>query len=666
MENGSGRSLPSNSLLPDWEQAIRDKCVHPTGEFIEFKREEIEQSIPERFEQQVRMYPDRLAVKERDCESTYDELNRTANQLARAILRRCGEGAEPIVLIFKHSVQAIAAIFSVLKSGKFYVPLDPAYPHARIASILEDSQARLIVTNGKYLPLIREFAKDGTQLLNMDALEPGLPAEDLRVSIPLDAYAYIIYTSGSTGEPKGVIENHRNVLHFAMSCTNRYHYCAEDRLALTASFSFTGPTSTIYPALFNGASLFPFDVNKEGVGSIADWFIREEITRYDSTPALFRSFTETLTGEEEFPSVRLINLGGDRVYKADVELYRKHFAPNCILSAGLGTSEVKSIRQYYVDKETQITNGYIPVGYPMEDIQVMLLDDDGKEVGLNQVGEIVVKSRYISPGYWRKPDMTQEKFRPDPDGGEERLYYTGDMGLMLPDGCLLHMGRKDFQVKIRGYRVETVEVETALLEIDAIKAAAVAAREDKPGEQQLVGYIVPATEQIPTVSSLRRALSEKLPDYMIPSAFVVLDAMPLNPNDKVDLQALPEPGTSRPQLETDFVAPRTPVEGTLAEIWSQVLGIDEVGIHDSFFDLGGHSLLASRIISQTINTFRVEVPLRSLFQSPTVADMAVVIAQKQGDRTKSEYVDRILAELEALSDEEMRRLLDSEEPDQDS
>jgi acyl carrier protein len=266
----------------------------------------------------------------------------------------------------------------------------------------------------------------------------------------------------------------------------------------------------------------------------------------------------------------------------------------------------------------------------LEDTEVLLLDDDGKETAANQIGEMSVRSRYLSPGYWRRPELSQTKFLPDPNGGEERNYRTGDLGVMLDDGCLVHMGRKDFQVKVRGYRIEVGEIEAALLNLDNVKEAVVVLREDRSGDKRLVAYIVPSRQPAPTVTTLRNALAENLPSYMVPSAFVLQDTLPLLPNGKLDRQTLPDADNSRPNLDTPFIVPETAVEQTLAKIWAKVLNVDQIGIHDNFFDLGGQSLAAMGIISQVIKHFQVELPLRSLFQSPTVADMATVIAEYRG------------------------------------
>ena len=641
--------------LPWEQQAIRNKCFHPTGTFIEFRREEVEQSIPDRFEQQVRRYPDRLAVKTKSRKLTYEALNKTANHIAQAILEYRGEGQEPVVLLLEKDTPLVAATIGVLKAGKFYVPLDPLFPQARTAYMLENSQADLVVTNSKNLSLARELAQDACQLLNIDKLDSHLSTADLGLCIPAESLAYIIYTSGSMGHPKGVVQTHRNVLHSIMSRTNEFHICADDRVTFLSSASFVGAVRDIFGPLLNGAALFPFDMREERLTNLANWLIQEELTIYLSVATGFRHFVSALTGEEKFPTLRLIYAGSEPVYQRDVELYKKHFSSSCIFTHGFGATELTPARIFFLDKNTQMHNSVLPAGYPVEDTGILLLDD-GKELGVNQIGEIAIKSRYLSPGYWQRPDLTQAAFLPDPNGGDERIYHTGDLGLMRPDGCLMHLGRKDFQVKVKGHRVEVAEIETALLNSGNIKEASVVLREDRPGDQRLVAYLVPAKKPVPTVTTLRRMLAGKLPGYMVPSAFVILDALPILPSGKVDRRVLPAPDRARPELESPFVAPRTPVEEALAGIWAEALNLDQVGIYDNFLELGGDSLLATRVISRVINTLQVALPLHSLFELPTVADMAVVLTQSQAQKAEQADMERLLAELEALSDEQAQRL----------
>ena len=334
------------------------------------------------------------------------------------------------------------------------------------------------------------------------------------------------------------------------------------------------------------------------------------------------------------------------------------FRETSILVIRLGSTETGSLGRYFIDSvESRAFHERVPVGYAVQDTHILLLDENGKDVEFNRIGEIAAQSRYLSPGYWRMPELTEARFLPDPNGGDQRIYLTGDLGRILPDGCLEHFGRKDHQVKIRGFSVAVAEIEAALLSLESIKEAVVVGRGDSSAEQQLIAYLVAARNPAPTVSELRTVLRGKLPDYMIPSAFVEMDALPLLPTGKVDRQALPALVPARPALDTSFVTPRTGVEETIAGIWSEVLALNTVGVHDNFFDLGGHSLTAARVVSRVIKEFLIEVPLQSLFQSPTVAEMAAVITENQAKVLRDGGLERIVAELESMSDEGARRRL---------
>src|SRR5829696_1463928 len=573
MMNYDLSGLPAD--LRHTEQARR---VHPTNAFIRFDKEETEQSLPQRFEQQVGRYPNRLAVQTRNHQLSYAALNKAANRVARALLAQRGEGAESIALLLEHNAVMIAAILGVLKAGKVYVPLDPSFPYARNAYILEDSQAGLIITNNENRSLAESLGENTHALINIDEIGATLSDENLDLSVAADNLANIIYTSGSTGQPKGVVQNHRNLLNVAMRYTNGLQISAEDRLTLLQSYSVAGSVSNMLGALLNGASLFPFNVKDEGLTRLADWLIEDEITVYHSVPTVFRQFANTLTGNEEFPELRLIRLGGEPVYAEEVQLYKKYFPSDSIFVNSYGASEAASVLRYCVDKDTEISGAMVPVGYPLGDVEILLLDDDGKAVGFDRVGEIAIKSRYISPGYWHKPDLTRAAFITDPQNEGERIYRTGDLGYMQPDGCLMVTGRNDFRVKIRGFRIEVSEIELALRGLTKVKEAAVVAHEDQRGETQLVAYVVPELDRTPTMNELRDFLKEKLPDYMVPSAFVVLDTLPLTPNGKLDRLALPAPDLARPELDTNFVAPRNALEEQLVEIWIEVLGLERVGV----------------------------------------------------------------------------------------
>ncbi|HEY2986331.1 MAG TPA: non-ribosomal peptide synthetase [Candidatus Binatia bacterium] len=608
--------------------------MRPTASFVAFADSAIDQSISARFEQQAARYPQRLAVATPERNLTYQELNQLANRVARAIVAHLGEEEEPVALLLEQGVVLIAAILGVLKAGKFYVALDPAFPHARAAEMLEDSQAKLLLTNTKHLSQSRQLAK-AQQVLNCDDVDAGVATGNLDLSISPETRALMLYTSGSTGRPKGVLHDQRSILVEIRNYTNDLRICPEDRLAMWHSCSLATSIRNIYSALLNGAALFPYDLNAEGFAPLAEWLRDRRITVLHTLPTTFRHFLGTLAADSAFPAVRVLLLGGEAIYGEDVRRYQRHFPADCVLMHSMGPTETFIIRRHFIDHDWRGGDGKIPVGYAVPDKEVLLLDETGREVGPGQVGEIAVRSKYLALGYWRRPELTEAAFIPDPRGGQERIYLTGDLGTMRPDGCLIHMGRKDFQVKIRGYRVEPGEIEAALLALDSIIGAVVHLQADDTGEQLLIACIVPAAGGTPTVSELRRKLAETLPDYMIPSGFVFLENLPLLPNGKVDRRALPAPGHGRPALNVVYVAPRTPIESDLARIWTEVLGLKEVGIDDNFLELGGNSLLATRILTHVIETFRVKLSIRALLDMPTVAQMAASIALHQATQPDS-------------------------------
>ena len=614
---------------------------------------DFDQSIPDCFEEHVRKHPEQLAFKSKKNALTWDGLNRTANRIARSILEMCGGQERPIALLLDEEISMLAATMGVLKSGTGYVPLAPSHPRARNTYVLNEIEPTLIVTDSKSFSSATELAQRDCKLLNIDELDSGISTENLDLPISPDAIAYVTYTSGTTGEPKGVVSTHRKVLHSQSTQHKPFLLGPDDRFTNVGS----GERRTPFAPLLSGAASFPWYVKEEGLAHLADWLIEEEITVYRSGPRVFRHFISVLTGKEDFSKLRVINLMGESVDKDDVELYKEHFPSNCLLVNTYAAVEVGTIRMLVIDKETRIAGQKVPVGYEIPDKEVMLLDDKGQEVGFNQVGEIAVKSRYLSLGFWRRPDLTQGKFLPDPNGGDKRIYLTGDLGRMLPDGCLEHHGRKDFQVKIRGLRVEISEVEGALRSIDIVREAVVIAREDGARDKHLVAYIVPVTSGALNVNAVRSLLEQKLAPHMVPSRFVVLEALPLTPTGKLNRKALPDPGESRPDLDTPYAPSRTALERKLSQIWAKVLFLEQVGIHDSFIELGGNSLAATQVISQVMKKFQVEIPLRSLFEAPTIAKMAAVITEHQGKQLGEKELEHLLGELELMSDEEARHLV---------
>jgi len=593
------------------------------GPFLAFPKLAVEQSIPARFEQQVARYPDHLAVQTATESLSYRQLEDRANRLAHGILARRGEGAEPIGLLMHQGAALVAAILGILKAGKIYVPVDPSHPMARTASTLDDAGAALLVIDGAAPEADRRVASTARAVVTVDELGSGQPPHPPHLPLSGDTLAYIYYTSGSTGRPKGVFDTHRNVLHNIMRYTNSLQLSSLDRLTLLQSPGFSGAVSSLFSALLNGAALFPYDVARDGMGrALANWLVREQIAVYHSVPMLFRSF---LRGDVRFPSIRIIRLEGDAASRVDVELFHQYFEPECVLVNGLGATETGITRQFFMNQGTSLAGGTVPIGYATADMHGMLLDDAGQEAGVGVVGQIAIRSRYLALGYWGQPDLSRAAFLPGPAGSGERIYLTGDLGRLHPDGCLEYLGRKDSGLKIRGHRVEPAEVERALLSLEAIREAAVVSREDPKGIARLVAYLVPAGEPPVPVPVLRRALAGTLPDYMIPTRFMFLDQLPLSENGKVDRKALPAPAEGRPERASAFVPPRDPLEERLVGIWEELLGIQPVGVTDNFFDLGGDSLLAASLVLSLEELTKNVLPAATIVAAPTIEELASVI-----------------------------------------
>ena len=612
------------------------------GAFRPFEDGDVEQSIPQRFEQQVRAYGDDPAVKWHRGSYTYAALDATANRLARAMLSRGGREPEPVALVFEHGGEALAAIMAVLKAGKFYVVLDAGYPPDRLKYMLEDSGARLMVADVNSQAYAQELCGSTIELIHFDDVDPSLSGADLANHPAPDALAMIMYTSGSTGGPKGVMHSHRSILADARNHTSIWSLTARDRHVLSDSLSFASSVRTIYGSLLNGAAVFPYNVKKDGFAGMKRWLLDNEITIVRAIPTSLRNFMATLDEDDVFPDARVVAAGGEPILRSDVDSFNRHFQPHCVFSHSFGPTETLTVTFALVPHGTRVAEGKLPIGHCATDRQVVLLDESGREVADGEVGEITVRSRYLSSGYWRDPDRTRAAFQPDPGGSDLRTYLTGDLGRRGTDGILVHVGRRDSQVKIRGVRVEVSEIESALRALKGIRDAVVVGREMAPGETRLVAYFVESGAQPISTRTLREQLAQTLPDYMVPSVFVAMAAIPQTPSGKTDHQRLPPPIPVRSDLDGPLTAPRNTIEIDLVAIWKEILGVEQLGIDDDFLNLGGDSLKAAQIAARVAYRFRCEVPASAPFRLETVARMAEVVAATMGAHGGSGVVARDL------------------------
>ena len=620
---------------------VSDNRVRPMSPHAHFPLDAVEQSIGARFEEQVRKHPRRIAVRTPAHEWTYIELDRRANVIAREILRICPEGDDRISLLLEHDAPMVAAILGALKAGKTYVPLSPSHPRQRLERVLLDSQPRMLVADAANAALGRELAVGAMDLLLIEDL--GDEGDAVRAIVPPERLAYLLYTSGSTGEPKGVAQDHRNVLHHIRNYTNSLHISSCDRLVMLASYGFDAAVMDIFGALLNGATLLPFDIRNRDFNELDEWITAEGATIYHSTPTVFRHFFRTLP-KKTVPCLRCgWSCWEERLsFRKMFELFRQRLPDGCILVNGFGQTEYSFSLQYSADSKMEFGSCSIPIGYPLDETEVFFLMP--KDIRARSLREIAIRSPYLSEGYWRRPELTALAFKDDRREGKLRTYCTGDLGRLRVDGTIEFVGRKDFQTKIRGNRVELGEIEAVLRQHSQIQSAAVVAKHSSENEQELVAYVVLKEAGSVSGIQLRGFLAKSLPDYMVPSALVTLDKMPLTANGKINRKALPLPECER--STQDYVPPRTPFERTLAEIWSEVLGVEAIGVHDDFFEQGGHSLIATRLVSQMRRSFDVEIPIRAVFEKRTIENLAFYIAELQAGEAAPDEIEKLLAELE--------------------
>lgn len=592
----------------------------PGNGFHAFPPAEIEHSIADRFRSRVACNPDALAISDAEGSLSYGELNARSNRVAHAILA-CGlPPGRGVALLLESSRSQVVGLLAVLKAGGFYVPVDPALPAARIAAILDDTAPALLMVCNATEAQALAAAGAHTPILNLDTLAAGLSGGEPDIGVSPDALAYVLYTSGTTGRPKGVMQNQRNVLHNVLRHTNAFRIGYGDRQTLLYSYSVYGGTRDIFNALLNGASLHVYSVARHGVTGLAQWLRHERITLYCSVATVFRHVFQTLALPVSFPDLRLIKLGGEATYLRDVEQLRPLLSAGCVVHCGLGATETGLARTYWLNRDSQIETASVPLGYAVEGIEALLLDESGQPVVCGEIGEIVIQSPYLALGYWGNEELSRTCFSASAENAELRRYRTGDLGMLNADGCLEHRGRKDFQVKIRGNRVELAEVEQSLLALPEVSEAVVLAKQDTQGEARLVAYVVPKPGHECTLQSIRRALGGRLPSFMLPEAVVAMAALPQLVNGKINRQALPQPMFGQRQA---YAPAHTPFESELVRLWEKALKLEDVGIDDNFFELGGHSLQATRILAEFAEALDTLIPVSALFENPTIRELAL-------------------------------------------
>jgi amino acid adenylation domain-containing protein len=634
-------------LLVEWNASTaayhRTRCIHQL------------------FEAQVERVPDAIAVVCGDRRLTYRELNQRANRLAHRLIA-LGVGAEaPVGLCVERSVEMVIGLLGILKAGGAYVPLDPASPPERCATTLMDARAAVVVTQW----VLRERFTAQTTLVCLDA-DTHLATtgeENPATRVGVDNLVYVIYTSGSTGTPRGVMVQHGALVNHATTMVATIGLRPGDRFLQFAPLSFDASGVQIFPTLISGATLVvhpaPAALSHRELLQLCE---DQGISVLDLPTAFWHQWVEDMdaTRTRLRTPLRFFMTGGEQPLLAVLRAWAILAEPGATFLSSYGPTEATiTATTFAVANDAGQIAGLscVPMGRPIANVAIYLLDRSLQPVPIGVPGEVYIGGAGVARGYIEQAASTAERFVPDPFGDRPgaRLYRTGDLARRRPDGTLEFLGRMDHQVKIRGFRIEPAEIEAALAHHGTVRESVVLVHEAAPGVRQLVAYVVPTAGTSASGADLRDFLKEQLPGHMVLSAVIILDALPLTANGKVDRRRLPAPIFEAPGAA--YVAPRDPVEDVLAGLWHAVLGVERVGVHDNFFDLGGHSLLATRLISRVRAMFQMEVPLHRLFEAPTVAGLARVLLALETTPGRVALTARLRKQIDSMSAHEVQAML---------
>jgi amino acid adenylation domain-containing protein len=601
--------------------------------------------VPHLVAAQATIWPEAIAAVHGKALLTYGDLNQRADRLA-AFLQSVGVGPDVVVGIhLNRSLAMIVAALAVMKAGGAYLPLDPSYPTERLSFMLNDAQAPVLVTAQCLCKALPAAPKQLVILDPEGRFEGDAPSSFVPAKPESRNLAYVIYTSGSTGQPKGVEITHRGLSNLVSWHRHAFKVQVKDRASQLSALGFDAAVWEVWPYLTAGARIHLADsVAINEPAGVRDWLLSEGITI---------SFLPTPLAEQiitlDWPakcSLRLLLTGADTLH---------HYPPRklpFVLVNNYGPTECAVVATSGTVLPDERPERLPSIGRPIDNVQIYILNEQMQAVPAGESGEICIGGAGLARGYRNRPNLTAVKFVPNPFSldADSRLYKTGDLGRCLPNGQIEFLGRADEQIKIRGFRIEPAEIVKVLDEHPGVRASAVVAREIAPGDKRLIAYFVPSAKLLPTHAEVRNSIAARLPEYMVPAAFVKLEALPLNTSGKINRSALPAPTTENTLRDDTFIAPRTPIEERLASMLAPLLGLDKVSVEDNFFLLGGHSLLGTQLIARVRDAFGVELALRALFEAPTIA------------RLSAQVEKLLLARLEAMSEEEAERLLASTTP----
>ena len=586
---------------------------------------DFDESLVAAFERVAARFPSRIAIGSDVWEPTYRELNETANRLAHRLIARGVASGDRVAVLMLHDAPLVAAVVGILKAGAIVVALDPGDPLSRLNILVADAEPSVILTDVQNQTLAAELSRIGCDILKFEPETATGGTENPSIEMLPEQTAFLTYTSGTTGRPKGVMQTHRQLRRAAAAHTEAMQYTENDRIPYFAMVATGQGSVGLWWILLNGAMLCPFSVKTRGITKLANWIINRGLTVYVSSASIFRTLVKTIDDQLVFTHVRAVRLASEAVTGDDFRSFRKHFPRTSIFVHTLSSSETSNIAWSRWTQADNVPETGLPVGHFSRDMDISLLGEDGQPVARGEVGEIVVRSRYLAKGYWRDPQLTAERFSADLDGNGTRILRTGDRGRINADGLLEFCGRKDDRIKIRGNRIELLEIERTLERLPGIdRVAVVASASDDHHEPTLVAFVVKKSDASLTASRLRHAARANLPLHMVPSRIVFLDNLPYNKGNKIDraaLRHLPLPvgngnKSDRPQTETEML---------LADIWTEIFDLSDIRRDDDFFSLGGDSLSGAIVAARIDAPLGIELSLGDIADHPTLLALAAYI-----------------------------------------
>ncbi|MEA3476947.1 MAG: non-ribosomal peptide synthetase [Bacteroidota bacterium] len=587
-----------------------------------------DQTIHQRFEEVASLLPDHTALRFAEQSMTYEQLDKAANQLAHQIIDLIGPEPGNVALFLENSIFQIVTILGILKAGKAYVALDTTFPAERNLYMLQDAQCQLLISNALNESKARDLSAKIQLILEMQ-VDDSFPNTKPVIALGPDDDAIIFYTSGSTGSPKGALQSHKNMVHFVWGLSKVIDIVPSDSFAYYLSVAFSAHAFPLLATLLNGGALIIYHGKLEHISEFKQWLSDMKISIALMIPSFIRHFQATFTGNEKLPDLRILFPAGETLYRSDVEKIRDILKKDALIINIYASSETYVTRAYIIHHDTLLKGNIVPIGYPFKDMEFMILDEQGKSVEKDSIGEFYIRSPYIMKGYWKRPELNASVIETDPDDDQMTIFKSSDIGYYRDEDCIVCVGRKDAVIKLRGYRIDLGEIENILLESKDVKEAACVLRKNKHGIEQIIAFIVAGQDQALDIDHIKALTTRVLPGYMLPSHFIEIDELPKNEIGKTAYKSIPEPNWEFLEGGGEKVGASNKLEEKLIHLFERVLKIKPIGITDDILKIGADSLSLFVSFNEIEKAFGKKLNMDTVLDNPTVEAIARILEDNQ-------------------------------------